>query len=708
MTHLKQVSADMKIVSSNDASSQAKGDLSDVFRTLWRKKTLVLLSALLFGVAGVVITKTFQVPYFTSSAEVALVNRQEQVADLESVLSGLSADQSTINTEVAVLRSLHLLGKLALDLELQNDPEFNTTLLPPSDWSPLVVLSRMTGIDFGVEPAYTDIQQLAITVQTLRDALKISNYRQSYVFVITATTTDPDKSALISNRLAELYINDQLDQKFEATEKATGWLTDRTTELKVELEKAESQIQAFTSSITLVSPEALDGQNRQLKDLRSRIEKENENLGVLETKLTRFEQAKALDTPSEIAAIVGDPAIDQAVKLFNAGSLSEQAFLAAVKRRETQLNADLLRQTSQLALLESSRAELSDNIAQQSEDLITLDQFSREAEASRLLYEHFLSRLKETRVQQGIQQADSRVLSAAVPPLEPSSPSLMLNLALSVALGLLLGAAIVLWREFRTNRVRSSAELEALTGLTVLSEVLKAPRLRRHGFIDFLTKNSTSGFAESTRNLRTSLMMASAKDRSQIYMITSSVPGEGKTTQALGLAANFASIGQRVLLIEADIRRRTMTAYFQNDEGLGLVSAVNKGSDPTSEIQTNDLLGIDVLLGQKSTENAADFFASEAFGAFLEEARKRYDTIIIDTPPVLAVTDARIIGRHADAILYVVRWDSTDRSQIKSGIRSLETANLQIDGLILTQVDPKGMRRYGYEGGMGYGGGYYA
>ncbi|MDV7144301.1 GNVR domain-containing protein [Tropicimonas sp. TH_r6] len=707
MTGKNQAATDAEKRPVGVAERSASGDFYGLIRTLGRGKLAILLCAILFGIAGAFLTLKVQVPHFSSSSEVALVNRQEQVADLESVLSGLSADQSTINTEIALIRSRSLLEKLAHDLMLLDDPEFNTTLQEPSEFAPKVVLSRLPGVDLLRKRDYSEQQQLAITVHNILQSLKISNYRQSYVILITATTTDPDKSARIANRLAELYIGDQLDQKFEATEKATEWLTERTTGLKAELETAEGRIKTFTSRIDLISPQTLEALNRQMKELRSRIAQSNEGLDALVLQLARFDAVDLSEPPTEIAALVDDPVVDRAARRFQSEQITREAFFETLAMREGELRKEMSRQRSQVDLLDVSLVQFSNRIDRQSSDLVTLQQLEREAEASRLIYEHFLGRLKETRVQQGIQQADSRILSAAVPPLEASSPSLGLNLALSVSLGLMVGAAVVLWHELRKDRVRSTEELEALTGLTVLSEVLKAPVKRRRDFVGFLLNNSSSAFLETIRNLRTTMMMAHPDTELKVIMLTSSIPGEGKTTQTLGLAANFASLGERVLLIEADIRRRTLGVYFQGAKGTGLVTAVKEGGWPDSGIFRHEQMDIDILFGEHSSENAVDFFASEAFGGFLDEARKRYDRIIIDTPPVLAVTDSRVIGAHVDAILYVVRWDSTERSQISAGIRSLRTAKLPVSGLVLTQVDPKGMRRYGYGGGMGYSRGYY-
>jgi capsular exopolysaccharide synthesis family protein len=179
-------------------------------------------------------------------------------------------------------------------------------------------------------------------------------------------------------------------------------------------------------------------------------------------------------------------------------------------------------------------------------------------------------------------------------------------------------------------------------------------------------------------------------------MSTSSVPGEGKTTQSLALAHNLSGLGKKVLLIEADIRRRTFAEYFDLQDQPGLISVLSGESSLEEAAFAQPDLKSDLIVGEKATSNAADVFASERFRKFLKDVRERYDHIIVDTPPVLAVPDARVIGQAVDAIVYTVRWDSTTHRQVLQGIRFLEDVNLKITGLALSQISAKGMKGYGY------------
>ncbi len=194
-------------------------------------------------------------------------------------------------------------------------------------------------------------------------------------------------------------------------------------------------------------------------------------------------------------------------------------------------------------------------------------------------------------------------------------------------------------------------------------------------------------------------------------MSTSTIPGEGKTTQSIALAQNLSGLGKSVLLIEGDIRRRTFLQYFDKPAVGGLVSVVSGDHSLSDAVVHDDELKIDILMGEKASMNAADFFSSDKFKEFMVTTREVYDYIIIDTPPVLVVPDARVIGHLVDSIVYSVKWNSTNQHQVVEGLRQLSSVGLRVSGLVLAQIDPRGMKRYGYGGRYGaysgYGKGYY-
>ncbi|GGH51823.1 polysaccharide biosynthesis tyrosine autokinase [Frigidibacter albus] len=677
-------------------------DLAGVVSTLWRGKLWIALCAMITVLIGGYYAYVVAVPTYQSTSVVILDTREEQVSGLEGVLGGLGGDSSVITTEVEVLRARSLMRKVVLELDLPSDPEFNSSLREPG------VMARLKGAVTSLlprsepaplDPELADRSRLDSVVSALLERTTIRNVAESYVFQITVQTENPVKSARIADTIAELYILEQLQVKFDATEQATDWLSERVIELQVSLEASEARLQDFRASTQLIDEQTLLALDRQAKDLRDRISASESQTAALQQ---RADDLGAATTPTARAEVSEDPVLIRLLE-EGRGTLSPadaRSFDLRFEQILARAELEATRAADQLASLRAGLIEFEGQIERQSADLITLQQFTREAESSRLIYEYFLNRMKETSVQQGIQQADSRVLSDAVIPNAPSAPRKSLILAMSGILGLMLGTGIVLLREAGQNTFRSARELEDLTGRTVMGQIPQIPSRSRSDAISYLFAKPTSSAAEAVRNLRTSVLLSNLDSQPQVIISTSAIPGEGKTTTSLALAQNLTQMGKKVLLVEGDIRRRVFGQYFKFDQELGLL-AVLSGEKRLDEVINHDERIGDVLIGEATKANAADVFSSDSFASFVTDMRAIYDFIIIDTPPVLVVPDVRIIGQHADAIIFVVKWDSTSKSQVSEALRLFETASLRVSGLVLTQIDAAGMRRYGY--GDNYG-----
>ena len=678
-------------------------DLAKLFGVLWRGKLWIILCGILSVFAGAYYILGVATPIYTTNSKVALESRQEQIVDIESVVSGLSGDQVAINTEVEVLKSRRLIGKLVADLGLTEDPEFNSTLRDESWLSPGRIIDSVKETVLGQQPAPEILSDQTITdkvINAVLDNVSVSNIRQSYVFQISAVSEDPQKAAMIANRLAELYVEDQIVLKFEKTAQATEWLTDRVAELQIELEASESRLKEFSSNTDLISPEGLVALNRQLKEMRDRQADITTTVRGMTDRVGALGTARQTGDFAQMAAAADSPELNRLLANATPAAMPDlflEQFDAILARAEL----ELARSEAQRAAVETSVDELSQSIATQSEELVKLQQFQRDAEASALIYEYFLGRLKETSVQQGLQQAESRILSYAVVPVAPSAPKKPVILVLSLMLGLSFGAAMVLLREMSQNTFRLAEQLETRTGYSVIGQIPVVPAKNRRNVLKYLKDKPNSAVAEAIRNLRTSLLLANLDHPPKVIMSSSSIPGEGKTTQSISLALNLAGLGKKVLLMEGDIRRRVMNDYFDIPQKKGFLS-VMLGEVALDEALTHvPDMGFDVLLGEKSQTNAADIFSSDRFGKFLDTLRAQYDYVIIDTPPVLAVSDARIIGRWVDSTIYTVKWDSTSHRQVHDGLKSFEQVNIKVTGLVLGQISARGMKRYGY--GESYG-----
>ena len=629
-----------------DGSTLSQMDLGDMVSVLWRGFAFLILAAVVGAGLGLTWALTQIPPSYRATAIVVLDKAQAQVVSFSDFVPSFGSDTNAVNTELEVLRSPSLIADLARSEDLIIDPEFNRYLRDQSlFWQQIArvkaILAPMGATAAGPSQATRDLNA---TIQGILEQVTVRNVPDSMVFEITFETGSPEKSARLANALAEIYLNRQLDAKFTATEAATNWLNSKVAVLELELAEAEAKTNRFTAEMELISPETLDILTTQLKDVRDTI--------------------AALD--------------------------------AAILRGNAPRNT-----TSRIGQLRGLEEELANKISRLSEDRVTLEQLQRESAASRQIYEYFLNRLKETTVQQGMQQADARLMSAALVPDLPSAPRpVLLGVLWSVIATFVCGAALVL-AELRTATFRTAETLERATGLQVLGQIPKIPAARRSGVLDYVKSKPTSAAAEAIRNLRTSIVMSNPQSEPKVILCTSSLPSEGKTTQTLALAQIYGGLQRRVLVIEGDMRKRVFASYFGQPVTGGLQKVLSGKQTLGNAVWHHDGLNFDVLFSEDPRANAADIFSGAAFRRLIRQARTDYDVVLIDSPPVLLVPDARVIARLADAVLYTVRWDKTREKQVAAGLRAFASVGAPVTGLVLSQVNAKGMKRYGY--GKDYG-----
>lgn len=687
-------------------------DVGALIATLWRGKLLIFLAVTAAVVVGAYYAYLVATPQYRSTAVMMLNARAEGAVDFGSVAGALSAESSVVNTEVEVLKSRRLLANLVAELDLDKDPEFNRLIRQPSFLDQVKLRTkRQLGLTQPTPPPTeqdTLVRTREATIDGLLSKLTIRNIPQSLVFQVTAQTSEPGKSAAVANTLVDVYIRNQLDVKYESTKQATGRLTGRVSQLQVALQDAETAVKVFRAKTDLVSPETLVGLEAQLKEVRDRI---SDMKSADSAALQRIDAIKSMDDRSNLAKVLQDPQLSRLVPQLDS-DLVIKAFDTRVAQISDRAELQLQRGVTQASALRASQQALQDEIARQSSDLITLQQLTREAEASRMLYEFFLARLKETSAQQGVHKADSRMLSHAVIPTFAASPNRPVIVTLSALIGLTFAAAYLLLREARIDTVRTAQALQDVSGYPVLGQLANLPARGHQKALSYMSQKPMSAAAEAMRNLRTSVLFSGGTETPQIVMTSSALPGEGKTTVALTLAQNIANMGKRVLLIEGDMRRSTVNEVFGKSKTAGLGSVIHDGVAFHDAVFNDPSSAIDVLSGGHSSMSSADLFSSDAFSALIKTARETYDHIVVDTPSVLIVPDARILAQHADAILLVVKWDATRTWQVKDALALFESANQHVSGLVLNQINPRQMRRYGehsqhYDAGSVYGRNYY-
>ncbi|MGG7565071.1 GumC family protein [Rhodovulum sp. DZ06] len=695
-------------------------EIGALVNALWRQKLVIGA----FAFVAMVLATAFVyavTPLYRSSAVVMTETRQEEMIDLETVMAGIGTDYYARQAELEILRSRTLAERVVKALDLEALEFFNPTIIDRADQNPYNLFNllfaamdlfkstiRETVSDEALPTADDfdrDYWSLQRTIDSLLGTLEVQPVGETYVYSITISTDDPELSAEIANKYAELYILEQLEVKFEATQNATNWLSGRVAELKTALESAEAAREEFISSTPLISEEQLSGITRQVKELRERETGLKEDVVATRARAQELERLAAAGNYRAAADLVAAPrliGLAADIEAAPAGARRDALvarFEAELVRQAERLTFEQDRATSQAAALRETIRDLEAQFERQSTDLVQLRQLEREAEASRLIYEYFLNRMKETSVQQGIQQADSRILSPAVIHLVPSYPKKSATVMLAGMLGVVLGSILVLVKEQLNKSFRTSEDLEKYTGLPALGMIPAAPVRSRRKLLEYGVNKPDSAMMEAIRNLRTGVLMANMDRAPQVVMLTSTLPKEGKTTSSILLSLNAAALGKSVLLIEGDLRRRTFPAYFEAPRNQpGLLSVLAETESFENAVLRDQATGLDVLLGEDTRTNAADVFSSQKFRTFIDAMRHRYDMVVIDTPPVMAVPDARVIAPLADAIIYCVHWNQTHRDLVRQGLTSFSQIKIRVTGMALTQIDQKKMASYGYGG----------
>jgi capsular exopolysaccharide synthesis family protein len=289
------------------------------------------------------------------------------------------------------------------------------------------------------------------------------------------------------------------------------------------------------------------------------------------------------------------------------------------------------------------------------------------------------------------------VLTPALTPGAPSSPNLALNLGIGLALGLFLGVTVALLSEVLNTKIRGDADVRALTDGPLLGAIAFDDAVPTHPVM--VADQPLSAPSEAIRRLRTNLQFVGAGSGSKSVVITSSIPGEGKSTTAINLAVSLADAGSRVVLVDADLRRPSVAEYLGLEGRAGLTSVLIGRADVEDVIQPWRDSGLDVLPSGQVPPNPSELLGSPAMVELVAKLEASYDVVLLDTPPLLPVTDATILTKLVGGALVVVGADRIHRAQLAESLETLETADARLHGLVLNKIARRDARPYVYENG---------
>lgn len=299
--------------------------------------------------------------------------------------------------------------------------------------------------------------------------------------------------------------------------------------------------------------------------------------------------------------------------------------------------------------------------------------------------------------QGGGQSVRATTLAPAITPSVSSSPNVVRNLALGLALGLLLGIGVAVFRQVLDTKVRSEVDVRAVSNRSILGVIAFDEGVPEHPVI--LRADPQGAAAEAIRRLRTNLQFIGVAQQARSLVITSSVPGEGKTTTAINLAVSLADAGSRVLLVDADLRRPSIAEYLGLEGRVGLTTALIGKASVEDVVQPWSDSSLDILPAGQVPPNPSELLGSAAMRALLDQLTADYDMVLIDSPPVLPVTDAAVLGRQVGGALLVAGMDRIHRPQLRETLESLETAGCEVLGLVMNKIARREVGSYVYERG---------
>ena len=688
----------------------------------------VVLAAIVAGVVMVTPNR------YDASAIIQIDPRQKSITNIDAVVSDLKGDQSSIESEVEIIKSRPIILKVIETLDLRNDPEFNE---PPAgsrllrkfgfeapkvapERAPQRPRDQIADILKVDEPGLSRPESDEVADAFLKK-LKVIRVRNTLLIDIRFSANHAGKAARIANTIAETYLKDQLDSKTRAASTATTLLEEKLEEMRKKVSDAERRVEQWKAEHNVFDSE---GQVLSEKQLARLMEQTVTARNATSEARAKFEQAQKL-------ARAGDPgnAIVEVLQSHTVRLLKEQLANATRKSAELKtkygpkhpeilkVNAELAEAEAQLRVeierlvanlrnetevAEERERQLAISLNQLKQQQVVskdtgveLKQLEREAVSSKQLFEALLTRYKQTAETQGFQLPDVRIIEKADAPQFPASPKRKQLVLIAAAGGLVLGLALAVLLELMAPGISRQEDIERVFDVAHLSSV-PSPQTA-NGFLSpakavrLVVAEPSSLYADAIRSARRELDMRRTSTAPRIILVTSSVAGEGADLIASNLAHNYAMTGGRPLLIDGDMRLQLLTRQLANGRQTGLLDQVLAQQPVEAAILRDGVTGLHFLPAtgpQAPAVSIPETLNSNALAEALTGLKTRFDTIIISVPPLLPVIDGRILADYADQIVFVVAWQKTPKQLAKTALKTLGMNDKKLAGVVLNDVAP--------------------
>jgi capsular exopolysaccharide synthesis family protein len=683
--------------------------LLDYVRVVYRRRWTAVTVFLIVMLAAAVYTFT-ATPLYEARTRLLIDSGDPNIVAFKEVIDKGPAESDYYQTQYNILQSRTLARDTLEELHLWNHPQFGAP--PPGRLARLRDLMPFGRETSPTTPAADPTGAQSRAIDRFLEHLTISPVRNSRLVDVRYQLSDPAVAAAVANSIATNYIEQDLAYRFTASRDATDWLGERLSEQRAQVEQAELALQQYREQNEAIALE--DSQNivvQKLADLNAAVTRAKTERLQKEAIYRQIEAAQQdsarLDT---FPAILGNTFI-QTQKTELAALQRQQAQLAErlgerhpemVKIRSAIQNAEAELRTEVAKVVQAVRTEYQAALVQEKSLAAALDQqksealamnrkgieysvLEREVESGRQIYQSLMQRAKETSVTGELKSSNVRVVDRAEIPRQPVSPRVFFSLVLALFGGGFVACGLVFFFEYLDSRIKTPEEIEARLGLPAIGLIPALGKNWRE--VDpLLSKGVPPDFAEAFKALRTNVLFSAAEKGCRVVVLTSSGPSEGKTIVASNLAIGVAYAGQRVLLIDGDLRRPRVHSVFAYEQEPGLSNALVGDAKISVAVHKTDVAGLCVLTAGRVPPNAAELLGSRRFKELLNSIREQFDWVVIDSPPVMAVTDANILANLADSVVFVVGADMTSHHIARRAVDQLTRASAVFAGAVLNRV----------------------
>ncbi len=705
-------------------SSAPPIDLYKLFAIVRRQWRIAALSVAVFLLLGIVYL-LLAAPKYSATTDILIDQDNSRILYQGSALERTVEDEARILSQVEVLTS-DKVGLAVVDkLKLDQDPNFMSAPAGPLQMV-RAVIRGVTSLFSTSSPDTASEEELRrrAALQNIQRNLIVERLNRSYVLNIRFSWSDPVLAARVAKGVAEAYLADQLNAKYEATRLAGGWAQQRMKDLQQEALKSDLAVQKFRADHGLIAASGKLVSEQQLSELNSQLIVARTETAAAEAKYQRLQSIIDSGQPDAIVAGTLDSAIvnDLRSKYLEASRLASEIAEKAgpehiqVKRLRNSMEeyrklifdelGRIAKSYSSEYQVAKSREDALRNIvtdatgvsADANETLVQLRELEREAETYKDLYQKFLQRYQESLQQESFPVTEARIISEAAVPQETSGPKKSLVLALCTMLGLAFGTGLGALQEFRDRFFRTGEQVAEETSMPFLGMVPLIEDGR--SVTSYAVDHPLSLFAETLRSAKISADLSLGREKPKVIGITSVLPGEGKSTVAINFARLLASQKARTLLIDADLRNPSLTRTVASHAKAGLAEFV------IDKVPLQDLLLFEErtrlamlpAVLRRDVPLTSELLASAEMLGLLEEARGAFDYIILDLPPLAPVVDVRAITPQVDGFACVVEWGKTPRSVVQSKLEADPPLAKKCLGIMLNKVDLDRMKLYGSEG----------